>query len=99
MYLNSLATATPEQRYTKQQGWAAFVASDWFLRLSSRSRAMVQLVLERDNGIESRWLALQSLAEVFAIDADTLQRRFVTHAPDLASQAARLALGRAELEP
>jgi len=99
MYLNALATTTPEHRYTKRDCWAAFVSSDWFLRLSDRSRAMVKLVLNRDNGIESRWLALESLAEVFAIDADTLQRRFVTHAPRLASEAARIALGRAELEP
>ena len=99
MYLNALATATPERRYTKQDGWAAFVASDWFLRLNDRSRAMVRLVLERDNGMESRWLALDSLAEVFAIDADTLQQRFAAHAPRLATNAARNALSRAELEP
>jgi predicted naringenin-chalcone synthase len=99
MYLNALATATPERRYTKQDCWNAFVASDWFLRLSKHSRAMVQLVLDRDNGIESRRLALGSLAESFDIDADILQRRFATHAPHLASEAARLALIRAELEP
>jgi predicted naringenin-chalcone synthase len=99
MYLNALATATPERRYTKEDCWSAFVDSDWFSRLSDRSRAMVQLVLDRDNGIESRWLALDSLSESFAIDADTLQQRFATHAPRLASEAARLALRRAELDP
>src|SRR5579862_7038086 len=99
MYLNALATATPQRRYTKQDCWNAFIASDWFLRLSDRSRATVRLVLERDNGIESRWLALESLTESFAIDADTLQRRFATHAPRLASEAARTALRRADLDP
>jgi alkylresorcinol/alkylpyrone synthase len=98
MYVNALATATPERRYTKQDCWAAFVASDWFLRLDARSRAIGQLVLGHDNGMESRWLALDSLAEVFAIDADTLQRRFATHAPRLASEAAHKALSRAQLE-
>jgi alkylresorcinol/alkylpyrone synthase len=99
MFLNALATATPARRYTKQDCWSAFVASDWFLRLNDRSRAMVRAVLERDNGIESRWLALDSLAEVFAIDADALQQRFAMHAPQLAAEAARTALSRAELEP
>ncbi len=99
MYLNSLATVTPERRYTKQDCWSAFLASDWFLRLNERSRATVQLVLNRDNGIESRWLALESLADVFVIDPDTLQRRFATHAPRLSAEAARIALSRAALEP
>lgn len=99
MYLNALATMTPERRYTKEDCWNAFVDSDWFSRLSDRSRAMVRLVLDRDNGIDSRWLALESLAEVFAINPDTLQQRFATHAPQLASEAARRALSRSELEP
>ncbi len=99
MYLNALATATPGRRYTKRDCWAAFVASDWFLRLDERSRALAQLVLTRDNGMESRWLAIESLQEVFAIEPDTLQRRFATHAPRLATDAARIALQRAALEP
>ncbi|HEX4050168.1 MAG TPA: 3-oxoacyl-[acyl-carrier-protein] synthase III C-terminal domain-containing protein [Steroidobacteraceae bacterium] len=49
--------------------------------------------------MESRWLAVDSLADAFVIDADTLQRRFEKHAPELAASAGRLALQRATLSP
>ncbi|MFZ0009265.1 MAG: hypothetical protein WAK94_13585, partial [Steroidobacteraceae bacterium] len=75
------------------------MTSAWFARLDERSRALARLVLTRDNGMESRWLAVDSLAEAFAIDADTLQRRFERHAPALAAGAGRLALQRATLSP
>jgi alkylresorcinol/alkylpyrone synthase len=52
-------------------------------------------VLQRDNGIEARFLAVDTLEEVFAIDPDTLHQRFARHAPQLASTAASVALTRA----
>jgi predicted naringenin-chalcone synthase len=87
----------PEHRYSKGECWEAFAASDWFERLSPRAHAVAKAVLQRDNGIEERWLAVESLREVFAINPDTLQRRFAAHAPRLATEAARSALARAEL--
>jgi predicted naringenin-chalcone synthase len=97
MFLNSIGTALPANRYTKGECWDAFAASDWFERLSPRAHAVAKTVLRRDNGIEERWLAVESLEEVFAIDPDTLQRRFATHAPRLAAEAAGRALDRAAL--
>ena len=99
MYLNAIGTALPERRYTKTECWAAFAASNWFDRLDERSRAIANLVLHRDNGIMARWLAIESLDEVFAIDADILHQRFATHAPRLAARAGGVALRRAEIEP
>jgi len=99
MYLHAVGTALPERRYTKSDCWEAFVASDWFGRLNARSHAIAKTVLRRDNGIEARWLAVDSLDEVFAIDADTLHRRFSAHAPRLAAAAGRAALRRAALAP
>src|SRR5450759_321004 len=98
MYLNAIGTALPGKRYTKRECWDAFNASDWFERLDARSRAITKLVLTRDNGIEERWLSVESLEEVFAIDPDTLHRRFALHAPRLAAAAGRAALQRAALE-
>ena len=92
MYFRAIGTATPAQRYTKAQCLEAFRASDWFARLDSRSHLIASTVLQRDNGIEARRLALDSLAEVFQIDPNTLARRFAAHAPVLASQAAARAL-------
>src|ERR1019366_9265173 len=99
MYLHAVGTALPERRYTKNDCWEAFTASDWFGRLNARSHAIAKSVLRRDNGIEARWLAVDSLDEVFAIDADTLHRRFATHAPRLAAEAGGSALHRAALAP
>ncbi|HVC00708.1 MAG TPA: 3-oxoacyl-[acyl-carrier-protein] synthase III C-terminal domain-containing protein [Steroidobacteraceae bacterium] len=97
MYLTALGTALPEHRYTKEDCWAAFTASEWFGRLDTRAHAVTKAVLGRDNGIEERWLAVDSLQEVFAIDPDTLHRRFAAQAPRLASAAGRSALDRAGL--
>jgi alkylresorcinol/alkylpyrone synthase len=88
MFITGIGTATPPARYTKAECWNAFLESDWFGRLDRRSHAIAEAILLRDNGISARRLALDSLAEVFAIDPDTLQRRFATHAPALATAAA-----------
>lgn len=97
MFFSGIGTATPPRRYTKAECWNAFLASDWFLRLDRRSHALAEAVLLRDNGITARRLALDSLAEVFAIDPDTLQRRFTKHAPALATAAAEAALREADM--
>ncbi len=55
-------------------------------------RSILQGILTHDNGIETRALALDSLDESFDLDPDTLHRRFVKHAPRLATEAARGAL-------
>lgn len=99
MYFHSLGTSLPARRYSKEDCWEAFVASPWFAKLNPRSLALARTVLRRDNGIETRWLAIESLDEIFAIDADTLHRRFATHAPRLATDAARTSLDRAGLPP
>jgi alkylresorcinol/alkylpyrone synthase len=88
MFLNAIGTALPEKCYSKDDCWNAFQASDWFVRLDARSHTIAKLVLTRNNGIEERWLSVDSLDEVFAIDPDVLHRRFAAHAPPLASAAA-----------
>jgi alkylresorcinol/alkylpyrone synthase len=99
MYLRGIGTATPPARYTKAECLAAFEQSDWFARLDTRSHLVARTVLQRDNGIEARRLALDSLDEVFAIDPDTLDRRFLAHAPALAADAGARALATARLTP
>jgi alkylresorcinol/alkylpyrone synthase len=89
-----LGTATPPARYTKAQCLAAFERSDWFRRLDARAHLVARTVLQRDNGIEARRLAVDTLDEVFVIDPDTLSRRFISHAPALAAQAGARALSR-----
>jgi alkylresorcinol/alkylpyrone synthase len=98
MYLHAIGTAVPKWRYSKTDCWKAFLASAWFERLSERSRAITKLVLSRDNGIENRWLAVESLDQVFEIEPDTLQNRFALHAPALMSEAGTAALDKAGIE-
>lgn len=98
MYFRGIGTALPSARYTKAQCLEAFQNSDWFDRLDARSHLLASTVLQRDNGIESRRLAVNGLDEVFRIDPNTLAQRFRTHAPALAIQAGERALVNAGLE-
>jgi predicted naringenin-chalcone synthase len=98
MFVTGLGTATPAQRYSKEQCWKAFQSSDWLARLDRRSHAIGEAVLLRDNGISKRHLALETLAEGFTIDPDTLHRRFATHAPALATEAALEAMHDAHID-
>ena len=98
MYVRAIATATPDSRYTKAECLEAFCASQWFSRLDARSHFIARTVLQRDNGIEARRLAVNSLDEVFAIDPNTLAKRFLTHAPLLAAQAGERALAKSGLD-
>lgn len=91
-FIGGVGTAAPATRYTKAQCLEAFRQSDWFARLDARSHHIAETVLRRDNGIETRALALDSLTEVFRIDPDTLARRFLKHAPRLAAEAGQRAL-------
>ena len=97
MFFHGLGTATPAARYTKAECLAAFQNSEWFERLDARSHFIARTVLQRDNGIEARRIAVDTLAEVFCIDPDTLAARFARHAPVLAAGASERALADAGL--
>jgi alkylresorcinol/alkylpyrone synthase len=99
MHFRGIGTATPPARYTKAQCLAAFQKSDWYARLDARSHLVARTVLQRDNGIEARRLALDTLDDVFCIDPNTLAERFRAHAPVLAAQAAQRALRKSGLDP
>lgn len=98
MYFRGVATATPASRYTKAECLEAFERSDWFARLDARAHFIARSVLQRDNGIEARRLAVDSLEEVFTIDPNTLAQRFLAHAPALAAGAGANALRQAGLD-
>ena len=99
MYILGLGTATPPNRYTQTECWAAFQASPQFPDLTARARTILETVLLGNNGITSRCLALDSLKEAFDLNPDTLHRRFARHAPLLASEAAWRALREAGHQP
>ena len=98
-YVVGVGTASPPARYTKADCLFAFEKSSWYARLDQRAHLVANHVLQRENGIEARRLAIDSLDEVFLIDPDTLSRRFLKHSPTLAAQAAERAMVSAGLEP
>ena len=98
MHIVAVGTANPPARYTKAECLVAFEKSAWFARLDDRAHLIARTVLQRDNGIEARRLAVDTLDEVFTIDPDTLSRRFLAHAPLLAARAAERALTKAGLQ-
>ena len=98
MYFNGIGTAVPSRNYTKTECLESFLTSDWYARLDSRSHYLLRKVLEHDNGIQTRYLAVDSLAEVFEITHETLNKRFLINAPLLATQAAEKALLNANIK-
>ena len=96
MFVAGLGTAVPERSFTQAECWQALQRANR-PEITPRTRAILQGILNHDHGIERRSLALDTLDESFDLDPDTLHRRFVKHAPALASEAARRALAEAGL--
>jgi predicted naringenin-chalcone synthase len=92
MFIIGAGSATPPNRYRQAQCWDALLASAQFANLSGRAKAILKKVLLGENGIETRHLAFDNLSEAFALDADTMHRRFAIWAPKIAAQAAERAL-------
>lgn len=97
MFIHALGTAVPPTRYSQRDCWEALRAAPQFAALRAPSRALLERVLTGEHGVRTRHLALDRLADAFAIDPDVLARRFARHAPELATRAAREALRRAAL--
>src|SRR5437660_532569 len=92
MFITGLGTATPPKRYLQTECWEAAQGEAEFQQLAPRSRAIIKRVLLGNNGIVSRYLALNSIKEVFGATPDILNQRFAQNAPLLATQAAMEAL-------
>jgi alkylresorcinol/alkylpyrone synthase len=99
MYLTGIGTAAPPGRFTQTECHVALQKSPQFSQLNSRSQALLRKVLCGENGIVSRHLALENLADAFLLTPDALHARFLRHAPVLAAQAAERALTVAWLDP
>ena len=92
MFIIGLGTAVPPQRYTQAECWDAIRASPQYSALSQRSHAILRKVLTGKNGIDTRHLALDPIAEAFEFTPDAMHARFKRVAPQLGTDAARRAL-------
>jgi predicted naringenin-chalcone synthase len=95
MFITGLGTAVPNARYTQEECWNFAGSAEEVRRLTPRSQTLLRKILLGENGVEARYLALDSLDDIFKSDPDTLHRRFALHAPALAIAAARRALANA----
>ena len=99
MFITGHGTAAPQQRNTQAQCWDALQNSVRFHELTPRSRAILKKVLTGSNGIATRHLSLDSLADAFDMTPDALHARFIQNAPLLATQAAERAFADAKINP
>ncbi|HYX65653.1 MAG TPA: 3-oxoacyl-[acyl-carrier-protein] synthase III C-terminal domain-containing protein [Burkholderiales bacterium] len=97
MFIDAVGTAVPAARYTQRECWEALRGTPQFAALRGPSRLLLERVLTGEQGVRSRHLALEGLAEAFAIDPDVLAGRYARHAPELATRAAHRALAKAGL--
>src|SRR5437763_1183243 len=67
MFIIGAGSATPPNRFTQAQCWDALITSSQFPTLSGRSKAILKKVLLGDNGIDSRYLALDRLDEALGV--------------------------------
>ena len=95
MFFLGLGTAVPSKRFTQHELWEAFRASPEFSRLTSRSQGLMRTVLTKDNGLRTRYLALEDPRRSFEISPDGLHQRFIQNAPGLGDAASRAALAQA----
>jgi predicted naringenin-chalcone synthase len=98
MFISGVGTAVPHRRYTQRECWDALRDTPQLARLARPARALLERVLLGAQGVHTRHLALDDLAEAFVIDADVLHRRYLRHAPALAGRAAQAALRDAGLD-
>ncbi len=94
MFLQALASAFPETRYSQRECLEIFRASPAPAALSARSMKVVEAVLGGSSGIDTRHFALPP-GELFAADAGELNRAFEREAPTLAADALAKACGQA----
>ncbi|GAB4246434.1 MAG: type III polyketide synthase [Candidatus Methylacidiphilales bacterium] len=92
MILHGIGSAVPPFYYRQEACLDALVESGQILALRPSSRRLLERVLRGDNGIEGRFLATESLPELFALDADGLNEMFRREAPRLGAQALERAL-------
>jgi predicted naringenin-chalcone synthase len=99
MYLQALASAFPEARYTQRECWQEIAKSSRFLSsLTRRSAKILETVLSGSSGIETRHFAIPT-GKLFSADAEDLNRAFEQAAPPLAARALRKACNSAGIEP
>ena len=96
MFLESIATAVPPNKYTQVDCLEALQQSPTASRLRPGSMRLLKRLLGSDgSGIDQRHFCLDELTPVFELDAQGLNETFEQQAPELAASALTPALEKA----
>lgn len=99
MFLSGIGTAVPPNRYTQAECLSAYERFSPVPGLNPGSDAIIRRVLNAENGIGSRHLALESLEDAFHLHPEAMHSRFVRNAPVLGTEACLKSLADAQLLP
>lgn len=98
MFLQALATATPDRSLSQLDCWEIAKKSAAVTRgLTRRSQLILRTVLRGDSGIEQRQFAVRDINRIFDLDTDDLNAEFRHAAPALSSTALQRAMEQASL--
>jgi alkylresorcinol/alkylpyrone synthase len=98
MFLQSIASATPDHVLTQQECFGIVQQSPWYDHCSPSARQLLEKVMCGNSGINQRHYATPDLHELFMRDAQQLNESYETQAPKLAVQALAKALRQANIE-
>ena len=99
MHLLSIATANPSARYTQEECLEVFKRSEARKRMKNRSVMLMEKILNRNNGITTRYFCYPDIETIFDAGPEKLNKVFEATAPSLGSDALNKALERARLNP
>jgi predicted naringenin-chalcone synthase len=95
MFLQSLATATPDTAISQRDCFSLIKDSEWFSTCSAPSRQLLEKVMLGNSGIRQRHVATGDLTHLFSQDAQQLNETFERESPRIASRALENALEKA----
>lgn len=97
MFLQSLASAFPEQSFSQQECAEIVLHEPSVQALQPRSQTLLRRILTGESGIEKRHFAIDDPSLLFGRTAEELNNTFEKEAPKLAGAALQKALKRAGL--
>ena len=97
VFLSGIGLANPSSQFSQAECLHAMQSSTLWNDLHPRSQRLLARVLIEGEGVLTRSLAVDRLEELFQLEADVMQRRYLRWAPKLAEEAIRNALDEAGL--
>lgn len=97
MFLQSLATDTPDTTISQVDCFSLIKDNEWFSACSASSRQLLEKVMLGNSGIRQRHFASSDLPHLFSQDAQQLNHTFERESPRIAARALEKALAKAEI--